>query len=515
MGKIEIFDTTLRDGEQSAGVNLHADEKLEIACQLERLGVDVMEAGFPASSRGDFLSVQRIARTIQKCSVAALARSTKNDIDAAWEAIKEGVNPRIHVFIATSPIHMEHKLRMTPEQVVQKAVESVRYAANFTGNVEWSAEDATRSDWDFLVEIVTKVIDAGATVVNLPDTVGYATPQEYAGMFRYLRERVPNIHRAKLSAHCHDDLGLAVANSLAAIEGGAEQIECTINGIGERAGNASLEEIAIALAIRKQVYQAETGLELNQIVRTSRLVSKYTGLAVPPNKAVVGANAFAHESGIHQDGVLKNKLTYEIIRPEMIGLSSNAIVLGKHSGRHAFRNKCEELGIQLDDERFHLLFKHFKELTEKRKEVTDEDILALAADLTGKEKGADAYELVFLQVHYGAQGVSTATIGIKTPEGEFVQEAATGNGSVEAIYQTIQRLLPEPIELMDYRIQSTTSGIDSLAEVYVKVKHQGHIGTGRGIDNDVLGSSAKALLDAINRIMVKVRAGAVFATNHH
>ncbi|MFC7440882.1 2-isopropylmalate synthase [Laceyella putida] len=512
MKKIEIFDTTLRDGEQSAGVNLHADEKLEIAYQLERLGVDVIEAGFPASSRGDFLSVQRIARSIRQCSVAALARSTEKDIDAAWEAIKEGANPRIHVFIATSPIHMEYKLRLTPDQVVQKAVESVRYAARYTTNIEWSAEDATRSDWDYLVKVVTQVIEAGATVVNLPDTVGYSTPHEYAEMFRYLKEHVPNIHRAKLSAHCHDDLGLAVANSLAAIAGGVEQIECTINGIGERAGNASLEEIAIALAIRKNVFQAETGLELNQTVRTSRLVSKYTGFAVPPNKAVVGANAFAHESGIHQDGVLKNKLTYEIISPEMVGLSSNAIVLGKHSGRHAFKKKCEELGIQLDEDRFNHLFKNFKELTEKRKEVTDDDIMALATDLTGKETGTKTYELVFLQVNYGAQGVSTATIGIKTPEGEFVQEAATGNGSVEAIYQTIQRLFSDPIELIDYRIQSTTAGIDSLAEVYVKVTHQGHTSTGRGIDNDVLGASAKAFLDAINRIILKVQASTVFET---
>jgi 2-isopropylmalate synthase len=386
MKTIDVFDTTLRDGEQSAGVNLHGEEKLEIACQLELLGVDVMEAGFPASSRGDFLAVNRIAQTIRHASVAALARSTQGDIDATWDALREAAHPRIHLFIATSPLHMEYKLRMTPEQVVERAVSSVRYAAQRFADVEWSAEDATRSDWAFLAQIVTAVIDAGATVVNLPDTVGYSTPQEYGALFRYIRENVPNIHRVKLSAHCHDDLGLAVANTLAAIESGADQVECTINGIGERAGNASLEEVAVALAIRQDVLEVGTRLHLQETVRTSRLVAERTGLFVPPNKAVVGANAFAHESGIHQDGVLKDASTYEIMKPEMVGVKQSSLVLGKHSGRHAFKEKCRLLGLQMDEAELNTAFRAFKELTERQKEVTDRDILALV--LQGEERGA-------------------------------------------------------------------------------------------------------------------------------
>jgi 2-isopropylmalate synthase len=387
MKTIDVFDTTLRDGEQSAGVNLHGEEKVEIACQLEELGVDVMEAGFPASSRGDFLAVSRIAQTIRRSSVAALARSTQGDIEATRDALLEAVHPRIHLFIATSALHMEYKLRMTPDQVIERAVASVRYAsAQRFADVEWSAEDATRSDWAFLARIVTEVIDAGATVINLPDTVGYATPQEYGALFRYIREHVPNIHRVKLSAHCHDDLGLAVANTLAAIESGADQVECTINGIGERAGNASLEEVAVALAIRQDVLDVGTRLRLQETVRTSRLVAERTGLHVPPNKAVVGANAFAHESGIHQDGILKHKGTYEIISPEMIGLDSNLLVLGKHSGRHAFKEKCRLLGMQMDEAELNTAFRAFKELTEHQKEVTDRDILNLVPQ--GEERGA-------------------------------------------------------------------------------------------------------------------------------
>ena len=502
MRKIQVFDTTLRDGEQSAGVNLHLHEKLEIAYQLERYGVDVIEAGFPASSRGDFQSVEQIAKSIKDCSVTGLARSTQRDIDAAWDALRGGTAPRLHVFIATSPIHMRDKLQMTPEQVLENAIASVQYAAKRFPLIEWSAEDATRSDWDYLVRIIEQVINAGANVINLPDTVGYTTPAEYGQLFRYIRERVPNIHRVKLSAHCHDDLGMAVANTLAAIENGVEQIEGTLNGIGERAGNAALEEVAVALGIRKDFYQAETNLDLTQTVRTSRLVSKLTGMPVPPNKAVVGQNAFAHESGIHQDGVLKNTLTYEIIRPEMVGLTSNVMVLGKHSGRHAFREKCAELSILLADAEFNQLFQSFKEVTEKKKEVTDDDILALAMNAAPHSTAAH-YELEFLQVSYGSNAVTTTTIGVKTPDGQHVQEAATGKGSVEAIYNTIERVLPSPVELVDYRIQSTTGGNDALAEVYVKVKYFGHVSSGRGVDNDVLYASAKAFLDAVNRSFVR------------
>lgn len=380
MRTIEIFDTTLRDGEQTAGVNLHADEKLEIALQLERLGVDVMEAGFPASSRGDLQAIQQIAQSVRRSSVAGLARSTQQDIDAAWTALQVAERPRLHLFLATSPIHMEYKLRMTEEQVLEKAVESVRYAARLFPEIEWSAEDATRSEWPFLAKIIQQVIDAGATVINLPDTVGYATPAEYGSLFRYIREHVPNIHRVKLSAHCHDDLGLAVANTLAAIENGADQVECTINGIGERAGNASLEELGVALAVRGDVLKVRTGLDLTETIRTSQLVSQLTGLVVQPNKAVVGSNAFAHESGIHQDGMLKHQQTYEIIRPEMVGLAKNQLVLGKHSGRHAFQQKCAALGLDLTGSDVHELFQRFKELTERQKTVGDEDILALVAE---------------------------------------------------------------------------------------------------------------------------------------
>lgn len=505
MRKLEVFDTTLRDGEQSAGVNLHRHEKLEIALQLERYGVDVMEAGFPASSQGDFLAVQEIAKRVRNVSVCGLARAHVSDIDAAWEALKEAVEPRLHIFLATSPIHMEHKLRMTPDQVVEAAVSSVRYAAAKFPVVEWSAEDATRSEWTFLARIITAVIDAGAKVINLPDTVGYSTPAEYVAMFQYLRENVPNAHCVKFSAHCHDDLGLAVANSLAAIASGVEQIEGTINGIGERAGNAALEEILTALVIRQDWYEVETNIELAQTALTSKLVSKLTGISVPPNKAVVGGNAFAHESGIHQDGVLKNTLTYEIIRPEMVGYGSNKMVLGKHSGRHAFREKCMELGILLEEEQFNALFNAFKSLTDHKKEVTDDDILALLLE-SGQQEMIQQYHLDFLHVTYMEDKTTTA-LGVRLSNGESVREVATGNGTVEAIFNTVERIVAgsarENMCLLDYRIQSTTGGQDALAEVYVKVQLGNQAGAGRGLDNDVLAASAKAFLDAINRIHLK------------
>jgi 2-isopropylmalate synthase len=497
---IEIFDTTLRDGEQSAGVNLHGHEKLEIALQLERFGVDVLEAGFPASSKGDFEAVRNIAKTVKSCAVAGLARATKSDIDAAWAALQDAVHPRIHIFLATSPIHMQYKLRLSPNAVIERAVESVSYAAKFFSDIEWSAEDATRSDWDFLCDIVKRVIDAGATVINLPDTVGYTTPREYGELFRYIRSHVPNIDKVKLSAHCHDDLGMAVANTLAAIEAGADQIEGTINGIGERAGNAAIEEIGVMLHVRSDVYRTKTRLDLSQTTLTSRMVSKLTGMPVPPNKAVVGANAFAHESGIHQDGVLKHKETYEIIRPELVGLASNTMVLGKHSGRHAFLKKCEELGIKLSDDEFQKLFTAFKDLTEKKKEVTDDDILALSMQAMSKSSG---YELEYLHVSYASHALSTTTVGVRTPDGQHIQEAAIGQGTVEALYRTIERVVGDKVTLLDYRIQSATGGVDALAEVYVKVEYRGHTANGRGVDTDVLASSAKALFDAINRIVLK------------
>lgn len=500
MRRIEIFDTTLRDGEQSAGVNLHLNEKLEIAYALEQYGVDIMEAGFPAASPEEFRAVERIAKEIKGSSVAALARSTEKDIDAAWGAIRHAVHPRLHVFIATSPIHMEYKLRLTSDEVVERAVNSVKYAKKYLSNIEWSAEDATRSDWDFLVRIITAVTAAGATVINLPDTVGYTQPAEYAALFRYIREHVPGMDRIKLSAHCHDDLGLAVSNSLAAVEAGVDQIEGTINGIGERAGNAALEEVGVALRIRADHYKATTGLAIDKTVRVSKLVSKLTGMIVPGNKAVVGANAFAHESGIHQDGVLKHAQTYEIISPEMVGLHSNHLVLGKHSGSHAFREKCIELGLKVSEDEMNTLFAAFKELTGKKKDISDDDILALYYETA---KDGKKYVLQSLQVYYGSQVIPTATVGLLTPDGEEVQESATGKGSVESLYNAIERILGDRVQLLDYRIQSTTGGRDSLAEVYVKVQYKGQTSFGRGLDNDVLTASAKAYIDAINRIYLR------------
>ncbi|RXI98456.1 2-isopropylmalate synthase [Anaerobacillus alkaliphilus] len=500
MRKINVFDTTLRDGEQSAGVNLNFEEKLEIARQLERLNVDIIEAGFPASSPGDFRSVKAIADTVRGCSVTGLSRSIQKDIDTSWEALRGGIEPRLHIFIATSPIHMVHKLKKSPEQVIETAVETVKYAAKFFPTIQWSAEDACRSDLNFLVRIIEQVIDAGASVINIPDTVGYITPHEIGHIFKYLKENVRNIDRAILSTHCHDDLGMAVANSLSAIEHGAGQVECTINGIGERAGNAALEEIAVALKIRSDYYHAQTRLKLHEIKRTSTLVSKLTGMVVPNNKAIIGANAFAHESGIHQDGVLKEKTTYEIITPELVGVSSNRMVLGKHSGRHAFKEKIKELGYSVNDEELNRLFIAFKDLADKKKEVTEEDIFAILTE----ERVAAAiayYKVQQLQVNYGTNNIPTATITMTTPEGLELQEAATGSGSVEAIYNTLERMITSPIKLLDYRIQSVSGGRDALAEVYVKINYQETETSGRGTAHDVLEASAKAYINAVNRIL--------------
>jgi 2-isopropylmalate synthase len=500
MVHVNIFDTTLRDGEQSPGVNLNQLEKLEIARQLERFGVDIMEAGFPASSQGDFEAVRAIAQTIKNSSVTGLARATKSDIDIAWDALKDAAEPRLHVFIATSPIHMQYKLLKTPDEVVQTAVDMVSYAKKKFTHVEWSAEDASRSDLDFLVRIITKVIDAGATVINLPDTVGYTTPAEYGRMFRYIRENVPNIHRAALSCHCHDDLGMAVANSLAAIENGVTQVEGTINGIGERAGNASLEEIAVALNIRKDFYPFTTNLVLKEIKRTSDLVSRFTGMKVPGNKAVVGKNAFAHESGIHQDGVLKNALTYEIITPSMVGVGSNDLVLGKHSGRHAFKDKIEQMGFTLTQEKLNEAFTSFKQLTDRKKEITDEDLFTILTDIQTATVDVKKYELVAFQVHYGSANLPTATVALTTPDGERVETARTGGGSVEALYNTLEALVSEEIHLTDFNLSSVGRGRDALAEVHVKMTVNGTNVSGRGSSQDVLEASAKAFINAVNRV---------------
>ncbi|MBM7095438.1 2-isopropylmalate synthase [Bacillus sp. H-16] len=501
MPHVNVFDTTLRDGEQSPGVNINKLEKLEIAKHLERFGVDIMEAGFPASSQGDFEAVKAVADTVKNASVTGLARAKKSDIDTAWEALKGASEPRLHIFLATSPIHMTYKLKKTPEEVAQQAVEMVKYAREKFPHVEWSAEDATRSDMDFLVNIIERVIDAGATVINLPDTVGYATPQEYGRLFKTVRERVPNIDRVQLSAHCHNDLGMAVANTIAAVENGATQVEGTINGIGERAGNAALEELAVALNIRKDQYPYTTNLVLKEIKRTSDVVSKLTGMVVPGNKAVVGRNAFAHESGIHQDGVLKNASTYEIITPALVGVESNNLVLGKHSGRRAFKDKVEQLGYELSDEKLNEAFKTFKSLTDRKKEVTAEDLATILTDIQTAVTNVKKYELHAFQVQYGSSNLPTATVALHTPEGEHVETARTGQGSVESLYNTLEALMEEKINLTDFQLNSVGKGRDALADVYVKMYVNGEDVSGRGTAQDVLEASARAFLNAVNRYL--------------
>ncbi|SDO27967.1 2-isopropylmalate synthase [Alkalicoccus daliensis] len=499
MAHVKIFDTTLRDGEQSPGVNLNRPEKLEIAKQLERLGVDVMEAGFPASSQGDFESVREIANTIRNVSVTGLARAVKSDIDTAWEALKGGADPRLHVFIATSPIHMEYKLKKTPDEVVAKAVEMVKYAKQRFSKIEWSAEDASRSDLKFLARIIEEVIDAGATVINLPDTVGYTTPYEYGKMFEYIKQNVPNIEKVDLSAHCHDDLGMAVANSIAAVENGATQVEGTINGIGERAGNAALEELAVALKIRQDFYPYETNLVLKEIKRSSDLISKLTGMQVPRNKAVVGQNAFAHESGIHQDGVLKHAQTYEIITPEMVGVKSNSLVMGKHSGKHAFKDKLKQLGYELSEEKIFEAFTEFKKLTDSKKEVTDDDLFTILTEIQTMTADVKKYQLHGFQVEYGKEEHPIATVQLKKPDETAIESSAGGQGAVEALFNTLDKMIEEDVHITDFNLSSIGSGRDALAQSNVKLTVNGTEFSGRGSSQDVLEAAVKAFLNAVNR----------------
>ncbi|MFD2762115.1 2-isopropylmalate synthase [Lentibacillus juripiscarius] len=503
MSQIKIFDTTLRDGEQSPGVNLNKLEKLEIAKQLERLGVDRMEAGFPASSQGDFEAVKAIAETIKGTSVTGLARTAKGDIDTAWEALKYAEEPRLHLFLATSPIHMTYKLKKTPEQVIDNAVSMVSYAREKFPQVEWSAEDASRSDWNFLAQIIEQVIDAGATVINLPDTVGYTTPAEYGDMFRYIRETVPNIDRVELSCHCHNDLGMAVANSIAAVENGATQVEGTINGIGERAGNASLEEVAVALRVRADHYPYSTGLKLDETKRTSDLIAKLTGMYVQANKAVIGRNAFQHEAGIHQDGVLKNKETYEIITPEMVGVTANTLFLGKHSGRHAFKDRVSELGVELSEDKLKEAFEMFKELTDHKREVTDDDLYTILMEIQTETSAINKYQLEMFQVQYGTANIPTATVSLTTPAGDRVETACTGQGSVEALYKTLDTLIEEDLHLADYQLNSVGRGKDALAESHVQLAVNGQTMNGRGTAQDVLEASVNAFLNAVNRYFIQ------------
>ncbi|CXK83385.1 2-isopropylmalate synthase [Staphylococcus aureus] len=491
---IQIFDTTLRDGEQTPGVNFTFDERLRIALQLEKWGVDVIEAGFPASSTGSFKSVQAIAQTLTTTAVCGLARCKKSDIDAVYEATKDAAKPVVHVFIATSPIHLEHKLKMSQEDVLASIKEHVTYAKQLFDVVQFSPEDATRTELPFLVKCVQTAVDAGATVINIPDTVGYSYHDEYAHIFKTLTESVTSSNEIIYSAHCHDDLGMAVSNSLAAIEGGARRIEGTVNGIGERAGNAALEEVTLALYIRNDHYGAQTALNLEETKKTSDLISRYAGIRVPRNKAIVGQNAFSHESGIHQDGVLKHRETYEIMTPQLVGVSTTELPLGKLSGKHAFSKKLKALGYDIDKEAQIDLFKQFKAIADKKKSVSDRDIHAI---IQGSEHEHQAlYKLETLQLQYVSSGLQSAVVVIKDKEGHIYQDSSIGTGSIVAIYNAVDRIFQKETELIDYRINSVTEGTDAQAEVHVNLLIEGKTVNGFGIDHDILQASCKAYVEA-------------------
>ena len=503
--RVWIFDTTLRDGEQSPGASLTSAEKIDIARQLARLGVDIIEAGFPAASPDDLEGVRRIAHEVGTADgpvICGLARATKNDIDKAWEAIQDAAKPRIHTFLATSDIHMEHKLRMTREQVVERTREMVVYARSLCADVEFSPEDACRSDPDFLVEVLSVAVEAGATTLNIPDTVGYITPAEYSALMRKLITETTGGDRVIWSVHCHDDLGMATANTLAGLMAGARQAEVTVNGIGERAGNTSLEEVVMALRTRPQIYGLDTGIDTTQITRTSRMVSNFTGLSVQPNKAVVGANAFSHEAGIHQDGMLKHQATYEIMTPETVGLTQSSLVLGKHSGRHAFRVRLTELGYELDADELNQAFERFKALADKKKTVTDADIEALISD---EFYGPDEiFTLEGIQVACGQPGMPTATIKLRGPDGQEYVRAAIGTGPVDAAYQAIDAIVAAPATLVEYRVSAITEGIDALGEVTVRIRRDENgrrTFGGHGADTDIIVASAKAYLSALNKML--------------
>ena len=524
MEQVRIFDTTLRDGEQSPGATMTSIEKLEVARALSRLGVDVIEAGFPAASPDDLNAVRRIAEEIgtaetpdreQPPIICGLARAHAGDIDAAWKAVKLAARPRIHTFLATSEIHMKHKLRMDPEEVIDSVIEMVKYARSLCDDVEFSPEDAGRSDPEFLHVVLQEAVKAGATTLNIPDTVGYTTPAEYGSLIAGIVENVEADGDLIISVHCHDDLGLATANTLAGIQAGARQAEVTINGIGERAGNTSLEEVVMALHTRKSSYELETKIDTTQISRISKLVSNYTGIMVPPNKAVVGANAFAHEAGIHQDGMLKNELTYEIMRPEMVGLSQSLLVLGKHSGRHAFKVRLSELGYELDDEELARAFRRFKALADKKKVITDADLQALVADELYQPP--EVFALDGMQVACGTMGMPTATVRLSGPEGELHVHAAVGTGPVDAAFKAVDEIVGVENNLLEFSVHAVTEGIDAQGEVTVRI--QGEDGPtapnaqrdtgqprtygGYGADTDIIVASVKAYLSAVNKLLAE------------
>lgn len=501
--KLTIFDTTLRDGEQSPGASMTREEKVRIAKALEKMKVDVIEAGFPIASPGDFEAVQAVARVVKDSTVCGLARALEKDIDRAGEALKDAASARIHTFIATSPIHMERKLRMTPDQVVEQAIRSVKQARGYTDNVEFSAEDAGRSELDFLCRIVEAVIDAGATTINVPDTVGYNVPGQFGETIRALIERVPNSDKAIFSVHCHNDLGLAVANSLSAVINGARQVECTINGLGERAGNASLEEVVMAVRTRQDIFACDSQLDTTQIVSCSKLVSSITGFPVQPNKAIVGANAFAHESGIHQDGVLKSRETYEIMRAEDVGWSQNRMVLGKHSGRNAFRSRLEELGITFkSEEEVNEAFARFKDLADKKHEVFDEDLQAIASD-AALDAEHERIRLVSLKVCTETGETPHANVVVSI-DGEEKSVSAAGGGPVDAAFRAIESAVGSRSDLQLYSVNNITSGTDAQGEVTVRLEKGGRIVNGQGADTDIVIASAKAYINSLNKLFFTV-----------
>jgi len=497
---IRIFDTTLRDGEQSPGASLNRSAKLEIARQLERLGVDIIEAGFPITSNDDFEAVKAISGEVEACTVAGLARCVDKDIRRAADAVRQAAHPRIHVFCATSKIHRQYKLKRAREEILKMSVEGVKLAKGFTGDVEFSPEDASRTENDFLAEVVEATIDAGATTVNIPDTVGYTTPDRFREIITQLRQRVANIDRAVISIHCHNDLGLAVANSLAAVQAGARQIECTINGIGERAGNCALEEVVMALRVRNDHFRATTRIDTRRIYPTSRMVASLTGIQVQRNKAIVGQNAFAHEAGIHQHGVLEHAATYEIMRPEDVGLAANELVLGKHSGRHAFRDRLEQLGHKLTDEQIDKTFAQFKDLADKKKEVFDEDLEAIVEDAISDVPAT--WELETVQTTAGGGVIATATVCLRNvKENRVIQDAATGDGPVDAMYSVVQRITGVRVKLKEYQLRAITAGKEAQGEVTLKIEQNGRTVRGRAHSVDIVEASAKAYVNAINALI--------------
>lgn len=496
--KIFIFDTTLRDGEQAPGVSLNIQEKLTIARQLAKLNVDVIEAGFPIASQGDFEAVMAVAKEIQGPVIAGLARVSPKDIDRAWEALQYAKKPRIHTFIATSDIHLKHKLNMSRDEVLEKIATGVAHAKKYTDDIEFSPEDGFRTDLDFMIKVVETAIEAGAKVVNIPDTVGYATPQEFGAFIKNIKEKVSNMDKAIISVHCHNDLGLATANSLAAIANGAQQVEVAMNGLGERAGNTALEEVVMALYTRQDFYHLNTDINFQEMYRTSRLVSGLTGMPIPNNKAIVGKNAFVHESGIHQDGVLKERTTYEIMNPEMLGIVQSNIFLGKHSGRHAFQSRLEELGFDLNKEELDKAFERFKDLADKKKDITDKDLEAIVEDEI--KVIPQKYQLEHLHVSSGNRIVPTATLGIIDDEGQLYEDAACGDGPIDAVFKVIDKITGVKICLKNYAINAVTGGKDALGEVSVKVEYEGTGYIGRGHSTDVIEASARAYINAINKI---------------